>query len=144
MGSFTSRHAFDPLDLEIIDTACAYIVPQNLCDPERSPEEEDALRQGIFVLAGNGSFDFDNLSTRCWRIWLSFASPRAPPELSTEVTIGNERLGGLLFRLHRPTVRLSLPLRPIASTASVAALHITILHCKKFLISIVRCIIQRA
>lgn len=61
MGSFTSRHAFDPLDLEIIDTACAYIVPQNLCDPERSPEEEDALRQGIFVLAGNGSFDFDSL-----------------------------------------------------------------------------------
>ncbi len=65
MGSFTSRHAFDPLDLEIIDrvyeTACAYIVAQNLCDPERSPEEEDTLRQGIFVLAGKGSFDFDSL-----------------------------------------------------------------------------------
>jgi hypothetical protein len=82
MGSFNSRQAFDPLDLEIIDrvyeTACAYIVAQNLCDPERSAEEEHALRQGIFVLAGRGSFDFDSL---CDKVVASMTELRVPPEL---------------------------------------------------------------
>lgn len=65
MGSLNARHAFDPLDLEIIDrvyeVACAHIEARNLCEPQKCAEEEDYVRQWVFALAGVGSFDFDSL-----------------------------------------------------------------------------------
>jgi hypothetical protein len=88
MGSFNSRHAFDPLDLEIIDkvyeAAYAYIVAQNLCDPERSAEDEDALRQGIFVLAATDSFDFDSL---CDKVLANIAELRVTRGVSEAVSL---------------------------------------------------------
>jgi len=65
MGSLNTRHAFDPLDLTIIDrvyeVACAHIEARNLCDPQKCAEEEDYVRKWVFALAGVGPFDFDSL-----------------------------------------------------------------------------------
>ena len=65
MGSLNARHAFDPLDLEIVDrvyeVACAHIEARNLSEPQKCAEEEDYVRQWAFALAGVGSFDFDSL-----------------------------------------------------------------------------------
>jgi len=55
MGSLNTRHAFDPLDLTIIDrvyeVACAHIEARNLCDPQKCAEEEDYVRQWLFARA---------------------------------------------------------------------------------------------
>jgi hypothetical protein len=98
MGSFNSRHAFDPLDLEIIDkvyeAACAYIVAQNVCDPERSAEDEDALRQGIFVLAATESFDFDSL---CDKVLANIAELRVTRGVAPSCGEGSQATASLCF-----------------------------------------------
>jgi hypothetical protein len=69
MRSFTHSHAFDPLDLEIIDrvyeAAWAKIEAREpLRDTERDGERQRALRKHIFAVAGIGLVDFDALYER--------------------------------------------------------------------------------
>jgi hypothetical protein len=53
------------------EVACAHLEAANLyCDPEKSPEEKDALRKRVFDFAGTGSFDFDTL---CDKVLASMA-----------------------------------------------------------------------
>ena len=69
MGSFNRPHAFDPLDMEIIDlvyeVAWEQILRANhptiLADDE---ERQASLRKRVFALAGDGGVDFDTLLDR--------------------------------------------------------------------------------
>jgi hypothetical protein len=69
MGSFKYPHAFDPLDLEIIDrvyeAAWAQIeAGESDRDTERDPERQQTLRELIFAVAAIGPVDFDELCER--------------------------------------------------------------------------------
>jgi hypothetical protein len=81
MGSFKRSHAFDPLDLEIIDLV--YEVaweqvsarePSN--DTTEDEERQSSLRKRVFALAGNGGVDFDILLDR---VLASLPQPLRPP-----------------------------------------------------------------
>jgi hypothetical protein len=69
MSYLNGLHAFDPLDLEIIDrvheVALAYLEGRNLyLDAISDGEQEDALRKRVFDIANSGPFDFDSLCDR--------------------------------------------------------------------------------
>ncbi len=69
MGSFKRPHAFDPLDLEIIDLVYEVAWEQVAArDPTRNvtedPELQALLRKRVFALAGKGGVDFDALLDR--------------------------------------------------------------------------------
>jgi hypothetical protein len=69
MGSSNRSHAFDPLDLEIIDlvyeVACEQISAREPAEDSAQDEERRAsLRKRVFALAGNGGVDFDTLLDR--------------------------------------------------------------------------------
>jgi hypothetical protein len=69
MGSFKRSHAFDPLDLEIIDRVYEAVWAQIEArqidrDTERDPERQQKLRERIFAVAKIGSVDFDALYER--------------------------------------------------------------------------------
>ena len=62
-------HAFDPLDLEIIDlvyeVACEQISAREPSrDMAEDEEWENTLRKSVFALAGDGGVDFDTLLDR--------------------------------------------------------------------------------
>ena len=69
MGSFKRPHAFDSLDLEIIDLVYE-VAWEQISAREPSPdlaqdeEREHALRKRVFELAGSGEVDFDTLLDR--------------------------------------------------------------------------------
>jgi len=69
MGAFNRAHAFDPLDMEIIDLVYEVAWEQmSAKDPSRDAGEDEArqasLRKRIFALAGDGGVDFDVLLDR--------------------------------------------------------------------------------
>ena len=69
MGSFKRPHAFDPLDMEIIDLVYEVAWEQiSARDPSaEAPKDEGrraALRKRVFALAGDGGVDFDTLLDR--------------------------------------------------------------------------------
>lgn len=69
MGSFKRPHAFDPLDMEIIDLIYEVAWEQvSAREPDRDIAEDEerqaSLRKRIFALAGNGGVDFDSLLDR--------------------------------------------------------------------------------
>jgi hypothetical protein len=66
MGSVRRPHAFDPLDLEIIDqvyeASWAQIEARYFRrDTSRDDERQKALRRWLFILAESGPVDFDTL-----------------------------------------------------------------------------------
>ena len=69
MGSFNRSHAFDPLDLEIIDLGYE-VASEQVCacepasDSSEDEERQDFLRKRVFALAGDGGVDFDILLDR--------------------------------------------------------------------------------
>jgi hypothetical protein len=75
-------HAFDPLDLEIIDlvyeVAWEQISARDPCDDTAEDEERRAsLRKRVFDFAGDGGVDFDTLVDR---VLANLAEPlRATP-----------------------------------------------------------------
>ena len=69
MGSFNRPHAFDPLDMEIIDLVYDVAWEQiSARDPSQNPTEDEehraSLSKTVFALAGNGGVDFDTLLDR--------------------------------------------------------------------------------
>lgn len=69
MGSFKRSHAFDPLDLEIIDLVCEVAWEQlsgrgPAGDAAQDEEQLASLRKRVFALAGSGGVDFDILLDR--------------------------------------------------------------------------------
>ena len=69
MGSFKRPHAFDPLDLEIIDLVYEVAWEQiSAREPSRDTTEDEerqaTLRKRVFALAGDGGVDFDILLDR--------------------------------------------------------------------------------
>ena len=69
MGSFKRPHAFDPLDMEIIDLIYEVAWEQvSAREPDRDIAEDEerqaSLRKRVFALAGNGGVDFDSLLDR--------------------------------------------------------------------------------
>ena len=69
MGSFKRNHAFDALDLEIIDLVYEVAWEQVAArepgrDIAQDEEQQSALRKRIFAFAGNGGVDFDTLLDR--------------------------------------------------------------------------------
>jgi hypothetical protein len=69
MGSYKRPHAFDPLDLEIIDRVYEATWAQvEARYPSREREQDEtrqkALRRWLFVLAGGGPVEFDTLCDR--------------------------------------------------------------------------------
>ena len=69
MGSFKRPHAFDPLDLEIIDLVYEVAWEQiSTRDPSHDMAEDEerqaSLRKQVFDLAGDGGVDFDTLLDR--------------------------------------------------------------------------------
>jgi hypothetical protein len=69
MGSFKHPHAFDPLDMEIIDrvyeAAWAQIeARESDRDPGGDHERQRKLREHIFAVAGMGPVEFDALYER--------------------------------------------------------------------------------
>ena len=69
-------HAFDPLDLEIIDlvyeVACEQISAREPSrDMAEDEEWENTLRKSVFALAGDGGVDFDTLLDGCLRAYRS-------------------------------------------------------------------------
>ena len=82
MGSFKRPHAFDPLDMEIIDLVYEVAWEQvSAREPSRDvahdEERQASLRKPVFALAGNGGVDFDTLLDR---VLASLPKPlKAPP-----------------------------------------------------------------
>ena len=69
MGSFKRPHAYDPLDLEIIDLVYEVAWEQVSArkpsqDTTKDQERKASLRKRVFALAGNGGTDFDTLLDR--------------------------------------------------------------------------------
>jgi hypothetical protein len=69
MGSYQKRHAFDPLDLQIIDLV--YEVAWEQISARQPPRDEGDveqrqafLRKRVFDLADGGGVDFDTLLDR--------------------------------------------------------------------------------
>ena len=74
MGSFKRPHAFDPLDMEIIDLIYEVAWEQvSAREPDRDIAEDEerqaSLRKRIFALAGNGGVDSTVCSTECLRAY---------------------------------------------------------------------------
>jgi hypothetical protein len=66
MGSFKHPHAFDPLDLQIIDrvyeAAWAQVEARDPSrDRQKDGERRKALKKLVFALAASGHVDFDSL-----------------------------------------------------------------------------------
>ena len=66
LGSFKHPHAFDPLDLEIIDrvyeAAWAQVEARDPSrDRQKDGEWQKALKKLVFALAASGHVDFDSL-----------------------------------------------------------------------------------
>ena len=81
MGSFKRSHAFDPLDLEIIDLVYELAWEQVSArepssDTTEDEERQASLRKRVFALAGNGGVDFDTLLDR---VLASLPQPLRPP-----------------------------------------------------------------
>jgi len=82
MGSFTRPHAFDHLDLEIIDLVYEVAWEQVSArqpshDTAEDEERQASLRKRVFALAGDGGVDFDTLLDR---VLASLPQPlRSPP-----------------------------------------------------------------
>ena len=81
MGSFKKSHAFDPLDLEIIDLVYEVAWEQVSArkpshDTAEDEERQASLRKRVFALAGNGGVDFDTLLDR---VLASLPEPLRPP-----------------------------------------------------------------
>jgi hypothetical protein len=82
MGSFKRPHAFDPLDLEIIDLVYEVAWEQVSArqpshDTAEDEERQASLRKRVFALAGDGGVDFDTLLDR---VLASLPQPlRSPP-----------------------------------------------------------------
>ena len=69
MGSFKRSHAFDPLDLAIIDLVYEVAWEQvSAREPSRDATQDEerqaSLRKRVFALAGDGGVDFDTLLDR--------------------------------------------------------------------------------
>ena len=69
MGSFKRPHAFDPLDLEIIELVYEVASEQISArepssDATQDEERHASLRKRVFALAGNGGVEFDTLLDR--------------------------------------------------------------------------------
>ena len=69
MGSFNRPHAFDPLDMEIIDLVYEVAWEQISArkpshDPVDDKKRQASLRKRVFALAGDGGVDFDTLLDR--------------------------------------------------------------------------------
>ena len=69
MGSFKRPHAFDPLDMEIIDLVYEVAWEQiSAREPSKDAAEDEErqalLRKRVFALAGLGGVDFDVLLDR--------------------------------------------------------------------------------
>ena len=82
IGSFKRPHAFDPLDLEIIDLVYEVAWEQVSArqpshDTAEDEERQASLRKRVFALAGDGGVDFDTLLDR---VLASLPQPlRSPP-----------------------------------------------------------------
>ena len=82
MGLFKRPHAFDPLDLEIIDLVYEVAWEQVSArqpshDTAEDEERQASLRKRVFALAGDGGVDFDTLLDR---VLASLPQPlRSPP-----------------------------------------------------------------
>ena len=81
MGSFKRPHAFDPLDLEIIDWSTRSLGSRLAREPSHDTVEDEerqaSLRKRVFALAGDGGVDFDTLLDR---VLASLPKPlRQPP-----------------------------------------------------------------
>ena len=109
MGSFKRPHAFDPLDLEIIDLVYEVAWEQISAreaslDTAEDEERQASLRKRVFALAGNGGVAISTLcSTGCLRacrsrlgrrqqIEITF-SPRQRASTSPAVIYGGKRQG---------------------------------------------------
>ena len=82
MGSFKHPHAFDPLDLEIIDRVYeAAWAKLEACEPfrdrERDLERQEALRKQIMACA-TGHVDFDDL---CEKVLATLPHPKSKSPL---------------------------------------------------------------
>jgi hypothetical protein len=80
MGSFKRPHAFDPLDMEIIDLVYEVAWEQiSARDPSaeaaKDEERQASLRKRVFALAGDGGVDFDILLDR---VLASLPTPLRP------------------------------------------------------------------
>lgn len=69
MGSFKRPHAFDPLDMEIIDLVYEVAWEQissrePSSDTAQDEERQASLRKQVFAFAGSGGVDFDTLLDR--------------------------------------------------------------------------------
>jgi hypothetical protein len=81
MGSFKRPHAFDPLDMEIIDLVYEVAWEQiSAREPSRDATEDEErqkmLRKKVFALAGSGGVEFDTLLDR---VLASLPKPLRPP-----------------------------------------------------------------
>jgi hypothetical protein len=65
MSSFNYAHAFDPLDLEIIDrvfeASWAHEARDSKRDTTKDADRQEALRKLVFACANAGTVDFDRL-----------------------------------------------------------------------------------
>ena len=95
MGSYKRSHAFDPLDLEVIDrvfeATWAQVEARYPCRKREQDEtRKKALRRWLFALAGGGPIEFDTL---CDRVTASLPknwnSAEGPPR-SVNSQVGDE------------------------------------------------------
>lgn len=67
-NSYRRNRVFDPLDLEIIErvyeAVWAQVEADDFRDTTKDDERKTALRQWVFVLAGDDPIDFDTLSDK--------------------------------------------------------------------------------
>ena len=90
MGSFRRPHAFDPLDLEIInqvyEATWAQIGTHYLRrDTSRDDERQKALRRWLFALAAGGPVDFDTLYDKVVTSLKNWAAEQNP-EVGSQVS----------------------------------------------------------
>jgi hypothetical protein len=90
MGSFKRSHAFDPLDLEIIDRVYEAVWAQIEArqidrDTKRDPERQQKLRERIFAVAKIGSVDFDALYERVIEALRLSETSLAPAAVSVDL-----------------------------------------------------------
>ena len=90
MGSFRRPHAFDPLDLEIIDQVYEAIWAQIegrylRRDTSRDDERQKALRRWLFTLAAS-PVDFDTLYDKVLTSLPKHWAAEQPPEVRSQVS----------------------------------------------------------
>ena len=93
MGSFNRPHAFDPLDMEIIDLVYEVAWEQISArkpshDTVDDEERQASLRKRVFALAGNGGVDFDTLLDR---VLASLPEPLRQTPTDTRLRLGTHR-----------------------------------------------------